>query len=70
MRALEEKMKTFELLDFERPPPIRALSGICGVICIWGGPLRDLGLQLSGVEGGDESWLISLCRPGKWTKIP
>ena len=41
-----------KLLDFERSPQIRALSGICGVICIWGGPLRDLGLQLSGVEEG------------------
>ena len=25
------------------------LPGICGVICIWGGPLADLGLQLPGI---------------------
>ena len=36
-----------KLLDFERSPPFGALSGMCGVICIWGGPLGDLRLQLS-----------------------
>jgi hypothetical protein len=28
--------RTIKLLDFERSPPIRARSRICGVICIWG----------------------------------
>ena len=46
------------LLDFERSPPIQVLLGICGVICIWGGPLRTLGFQLSGVEGGGGGGLV------------
>ena len=43
-----------KLLDFERSPPIRARSGICGGICIWGGPLRRPGAPAVGGGGGGE----------------
>ena len=53
-RKANEKI---QLLDFERSPPIRALSGICGVICIWGGPLSRPGAPaVWGGGGGEGVW--------------